>query len=70
VDGGRNLRSFVLGGIVGSVAGLAAAGRMKVRQAQRRTTPVGLAAFERAPCYNELLERETREMREARGDVR
>ncbi len=63
MDGGRRghtLRSFLLGSVVGSVAGVAAAGRMKVRPG-RRTTPEGLAAFERAPCFAELVERETRE---------
>jgi hypothetical protein len=54
------VRSFLLGGLVGSVAGLAAAGRMKVRSRQKRTTPAGLAAFERAPCYGELVEHEVR----------
>ena len=61
--GGR-LRSFLLGGLVGSVAGLAAAGRMKVKQRPRaRETPGGLAAFEQAPCYEELVEREAPEGR-------
>jgi hypothetical protein len=63
VDGerGTRLRTFLLGGLVGSVAGLAAAGRMKVRaRPLRRETPEGLAAFEQAPCYAELAEREAR----------
>ena len=63
MDGERRkrLRPFLLGGLVGSVAGLAAAGRMKVRSRPRtRETPVGLAAFEEAPCYEELVEREAR----------
>jgi hypothetical protein len=63
VDGDRRwrLRPFLLGGLVGSVAGLAAAGRMKVRAQRRvRETPAGLAAFEEAPCYAELVERESR----------
>jgi hypothetical protein len=61
-DRGKRLRSFLLGGLVGSAAGLAAAGRMKVKQRPRvRETPAGLAAFEQAPCYEELVEREARE---------
>jgi len=55
------LRSFVLGGIVGGLAGLAA-GRLEARRG--RTLPPaepGLAAFERAPCYEELLEQGHRE---------
>jgi len=63
VDGERRrrLRPFLLGGLVGSLAGLAAAGRMKVRRRPpKRETPAGLAAFEEAPCYEELVEREAR----------
>jgi hypothetical protein len=59
---GRRFRSFLLGGLVGSVAGLAAAGRVRVKPSPaRRRTPAGLAAFEQAPCYEEAVERERRE---------
>jgi hypothetical protein len=64
VDGerGKRFRSFLIGGLLGSAAGLAAGGRMRVpRRPARRETPVGLAAFEQAPCYAELVEREARE---------
>jgi hypothetical protein len=58
---GRRLRSFLLGGLVGSLAGMAAAGRMRVKvRPSPRETPAGLAAFEQAPCYHELVEREGR----------
>lgn len=61
-DRGKRLRSFLLGGLLGSAAALAAAGRMRVRQGpRRRETPAGLAAFEQAPCFEELVERERRE---------
>jgi hypothetical protein len=57
----RGLRPFLLGGLLGSIAGLAAAGRMKVKaQAKKRETPAGLAAFEEAPCYQELVDHESR----------
>jgi hypothetical protein len=49
------LRSFLLGGLVGASAVLAAARR---KQPRGRRTPAGLAAFEEAPCYEETLERE------------
>ena len=49
------LRTFLLGGLVGAGAAIAAAMR---RQPKKRRTPAGLAAFERAPCYEETLERE------------
>jgi hypothetical protein len=61
-DRGKRVRSFLIGGLVGSLAGAAAAGRMKVkREPPRRETPAGLAAFEQAPCYREVVEREAAE---------
>jgi hypothetical protein len=58
---GRRLRSFLIGGLVGSAAALAAAGRARVKERPaRRTTPAGLAAFEQAPCYEELVDQEDR----------
>jgi hypothetical protein len=59
---GKRLRTFLIGGLVGSVAGVAAAGRMRVpRRPPRRESPAGLAAFEQAPCYAEIVEREAGE---------
>jgi gas vesicle protein len=48
-------RSFLVGAAVGASAALAAARRLRK---ERRETPAGLAAFEEAPCYRELVERE------------
>jgi len=53
----ERLRSFLLGGLVGASAVIAAARRKRSRH---RQTPPGLAAFEDAPCYRETLEREKR----------
>lgn len=50
-------RSFLLGGLVGASAVLAAARRRRLRRAPRVTAP-GLAAFEQAPCFRETIERE------------
>jgi hypothetical protein len=44
-------RTFVLGGVLGASAGLATARRLQRKR--RRETPVGLAAFESAPCYRD-----------------
>jgi hypothetical protein len=49
------VRSFVLGGLVGAGAAVVAARR---RRRPQRHTPAGLAAFEDAPCYRELVEKE------------
>jgi hypothetical protein len=60
VDGGERrgrLRTFLLGGLVGASAAIAAVNRRR-RAQRRRGRARGLAAFESAPCYLELLERE------------
>ena len=54
---GDRVRSFVLGGLLGASAALAA-GRRKRRRRAHTATPAGLAAFEDAPCYRERVERE------------
>ena len=59
--GGR-LRSFVLGGVIGAAGALAAARRRRPRR--KRQSPAGLAAFEGAPCYEEIIEREEAQARE------
>ena len=51
------MRTFVLGGVLGASAALAAIDRRR-RLQRRRGRPRGLAAFESAPCYRELLDRE------------
>lgn len=52
------LGSFLLGGVIGGLAGLAAA-RIRSRQrAQRAPGPPGLSSFEEAPCYQELFDPE------------
>jgi len=57
------LRSFALGGLVGASAALAAARR----RPRARAGPAGLAAFEDAPCYRELVEEEERREGPSRG---
>jgi hypothetical protein len=46
----------VIGGLLGASAVFATGKRQRRRK--RRGTPSGLAAFESAPCYRELLDRE------------
>jgi hypothetical protein len=53
------LRAFVLGGALGASA--AAAALRRARRRQLRQTPAGLAAFESAPCYREVLDKERSE---------
>ena len=52
-------RDFLLGGLVGGAAAIAAARRRTIRRRrreQRLERPAGLAGFEGAPCFEELLE--------------
>jgi hypothetical protein len=55
------LRSFVIGGLLGASA-VIATGRRPGRRRGSRETPAGLAAFESAPCYRELVEHESTEL--------
>jgi hypothetical protein len=56
------LSSFVVGGLVGASAAFAAARRRRRRGQVARRTPQGLEAFEGAPCYREVVERELEEL--------
>jgi hypothetical protein len=56
------LGSFVVGGLVGASAALAAARRRRRRDSHLRRTPQGLEAFEGAPCYHEVVERERQDL--------
>lgn len=54
------LRSFLLGGIIGGVAGLAAGTARARKRELRDAPPLGLAAFEDAPCFREAPRDEPR----------
>ncbi|HUQ23686.1 MAG TPA: hypothetical protein VM049_11805 [Gaiellaceae bacterium] len=56
-SGRSRTRSFLVGAAVGASAAIAAARRLRPRD-RRREAVAGLAAFEQAPCYRELVERE------------
>ncbi len=52
-------RSFLLGGVLGASAAVATARRRRdvtSRRAERLEAPAGLAAFESAPCFRELVD--------------
>jgi hypothetical protein len=59
--GGR-LGSFVVGGVLGASAALAAARRRRRRVQPQRPVFQGLEAFESAPCYREIVEKERDEL--------
>jgi hypothetical protein len=51
------LRSFALGGLVGAAGTIATVRRLR-RTPLRPRAATGLAAFEDAPCFREIVERE------------
>jgi hypothetical protein len=56
---GTRFRTFLLGSVLGAFAAAETARRRRNvarRRRERLHTPAGLAAFEGAPCYRELLE--------------
>ncbi|HEY2543717.1 MAG TPA: hypothetical protein VGH92_11780 [Gaiellaceae bacterium] len=60
-DRAARLRSFLIGSVVGAGAAVAAARRRRTLahlRRERQLHPAGLAAFEGAPCYREMLEQE------------
>ena len=63
-DRRERLRSFVLGGVVGAAGAIAAARSRRPRRHPQRRREVGLAAFEGAPCYREVVEREAEQQQQ------
>jgi len=49
------IRSFALGGLVGAAGAIVTARRHAMRSASARKIAPGLAAFEDAPCFLELV---------------
>lgn len=60
-DGRGRLRSFALGGLVGAAGAIATLRRVSPRP---RRTVGGLAAFEDAPCFLEIVGEEAQRYRE------
>jgi hypothetical protein len=59
---GGKLGSFVVGGVLGASAALAAARRRRRRAQRDRPVIQGLEAFEGAPCFREIVEKERDEL--------
>jgi hypothetical protein len=65
VEGPRRrspLRSFALGSVVGAAGAIATARRLRTRRP--RNAAAGLAAFEDAPCFLEVVGREAKRHRD------
>ena len=66
---GSALHSFALGGLVGAAGTIATVRRLRrLRQGPRAAA--GLAAFEDAPCFREVVEREGHGYREPAREER
>jgi hypothetical protein len=64
-SGRGRLRSFALGGLLGAAGAVATLRRVsRGPQRERRIIQGGLAAFEDAPCYLELVGEEAQRYRE------
>ena len=55
-------RDFLIGGLVGASAAAATARRRRMVRRRRLERPAGLAAFEGAPCFEELLDERAAEL--------
>jgi hypothetical protein len=60
----RRLRSFALGGVIGAAGTIATVRRLRHPSRRPRDAQAGLAAFEDAPCFLEVIEREAQSYRE------
>jgi len=63
------LRSFAIGGVVGAAGVLATARRAPRRSRRPKNAPAGLAAFEDAPCFLEVVGEEAVRYREGGGET-
>lgn len=64
MEGRSRFRSFAIGGLVGAAGAIATVRRASQRPRNRRRVPGGLAAFEDAPCFLELVGEEAQRYRE------
>jgi hypothetical protein len=66
----RRLRSFALGSVIGAAGTIATVRRLRHPSRRPRDAQAGLAAFEDAPCFLELVEREAQSRRGGGGEAR
>src|ERR1700750_1825164 len=66
----NRLRSLAIGGLLGAAGALATARRASQRSRRPRNAPAGLAAFEDAPCFLEIVGEEAQRYREGGAELR
>jgi hypothetical protein len=59
------LRSFALGSVLGAAGAIATVRRLRTPSRRPRDAPAGLAAFEDAPCFLEVVGDEAKRYRES-----
>ena len=69
MEGRSRLRSFALGGLVGAAGAVATLRRASTGSRRPLRSFGGLAAFEDAPCYLELVGEEAQRYREGGESV-
>jgi hypothetical protein len=72
VDGEKRrspLRSFALGGLLGAAGAVATIRRLGATSRRPRDAPAGLAAFEDAPCFLEIVGEEAQRYRVGGGEM-
>jgi len=62
------LRSFALGSVIGAAGTIATVRRLRHPSRRSRDAQAGLGAFEDAPCFLEIVEREAQSYR-AGGEI-
>ena len=65
----RKLRAFAIGGAVGAAGAFATARRASRGTRRPRSSEAGLAAFEDAPCFLEIVGEEAQRYREGGGET-
>jgi hypothetical protein len=63
------VRSFAIGGLVGAAGAVATIRRSSRRSRRPRNAPGGLAAFEDAPCFLEIVGEEAQAYREGGAEI-
>lgn len=66
---GSKLRSFAIGGLVGAAGAIATVRRSSAGRRRPRSGVGGLAAFEDAPCFLEVVGEEAQRYREGGGEI-
>ena len=68
-DRRSRVRSFAIGSLLGAAGAMATVRRSSRRSRRPHDAPGGLAAFEDAPCFLEVIGEEAQRYREGGGEI-